>query len=86
LASGILDRRENVLAFKIGIIFEDFFEAGSGTQEFKNIGYANTHATDTWTTTALAVVDRDAIEAFRLHFVFLCTSLQVRKVEAASES
>jgi hypothetical protein len=68
LTSGILNCRENVLTFEIRIIFENFFEVGAGTQQFQNIGYANAHAPNARTTTALSVIDRDATEAFRLHF------------------
>jgi len=32
LVSGILDRRENVFAFKAGVILQDLFDAGSGAQ------------------------------------------------------
>ncbi len=66
LASGIVDRRENILALKIRIVFENFFEICSGAQKFQNVGYSDTHTTDARTTTTLAVIDRDAIEEFPL--------------------
>jgi len=67
LVSGILDRRENVFAFKAGIIAQDLFDAGSGAQQFKDVGDADSHAANTWAAAALGVVDGDAAEAFLGH-------------------
>lgn len=66
LASGILDCRENILAFEIRIIFKNFFEIRAGVEKLKDVAYSDTHTTDTRTTTTLAVIDRDATEDLRL--------------------
>lgn len=64
LTSSILDGCQNILVFEIRIVIENFFEASAGPEEFKNISHANTHTAYAGTTTALAVVDDDAAEAF----------------------
>jgi len=65
--SGVLDRCENILAFEIGTVSENFFEAGAGRQQFQNIGNADAHTADARTTAALSVINGDAIEVFGLH-------------------
>ena len=67
LVSGILDRRENVFAFKAGIILQDLFDGGSCTQQFQDVGDADSHATNTRAAAALGVVDSDSGEAFLGH-------------------
>jgi hypothetical protein len=81
LTSCILDCCENVFALEIWIVIENFFEAGARSQEFENVGHANTHTPNARTTTTLSVVDRDAIEAFRLHVAFI--SLQFESSQRA---
>ena len=54
LVSGILDGGENVFAFKAGIILQDLFDGGSCTQQFQNVGDADSHAADTRAVAALA--------------------------------
>lgn len=67
LGSGILDRGKNVFALKAGTILQDLFDGGSCTQQFQNVGDANSHAANTRTTAALGVVDGDSGEAFFCH-------------------
>jgi len=67
LVSGILDRRENVFALKAGTIAQDLFDAGSGAQQFKDVGDADPHPANTRTAAAFGVVDGYAAEAFLCH-------------------
>ena len=67
LVSGILDGGENVFALNAGIILHDLFDGGSCTQQFQDVGDADSHAADARTAAALGVVDGDSGEAFLGH-------------------
>ena len=60
--SGVCDCCEYVLVFQIGIIFEDFFKARTGADEFKDIGHANSHSTNARAPSALGRVEGYAIK------------------------
>lgn len=67
LVSSILDGGENVFALKTGIILQDLFDGGSCTQQFQDVGDADSHAANTRAAAALGVVDGDSGEAFLGH-------------------
>ena len=67
LVSGILDGGENVFALKAGIILQDLFDGGSVTQQFQDVGDADSHSANARTAAALGVVDGDSREAFLGH-------------------
>ena len=67
LVSGILNGCGNVFALKAGIILQDLFDGGSCTQQFNDVGDADSHAANARTAAALGVVDGDSGEAFLGH-------------------
>ena len=67
LVSGIFDGRENVFAFKARIILQDLFDRSSCTQQFQDVGGADSHAANARTTATLGVIDSDSAESFLGH-------------------
>jgi len=67
LSSGIIYRRENVLALQIRIVRQNFFDARPSAKQFKDVRYADPHPANARAAAALRVVDRDSTEAILSH-------------------
>ena len=63
LVSGILNRSQNVLPFQVRIVLENLLDAGSSTEQFKDIRDTDPHAANARATTALRIVYRNSAEA-----------------------
>ena len=67
LPGGVSDGGKNVITLQERIIFEYLFKRGSGAEEFENVRDADAFAADAGTSTALAVLHRDAAQQISIH-------------------
>jgi hypothetical protein len=67
LPGGVFNGGKDVVALQEGVVFEDFFERSAGAEELEHVGNANALAPDAGASAALAFLDGDALEQFRLH-------------------
>jgi hypothetical protein len=71
LPSGVLNGGQNILAFKVRMVFQDLLECRSSAQQFKHVAYANPHTPNARATAALRVVDSYSVQAIWRHDVNL---------------
>ena len=57
------DRRQEIFAFQVRVVFKDFVVAGTRAQEFQNICHANPQSANAGASAALRVVNCDSAEA-----------------------
>jgi hypothetical protein len=65
LPSCILDRRQQILVFKIRVILEDLLKARTRSQQLQDIGHSDAHTANARAAATLTIIYRDAIQAFR---------------------
>ncbi len=67
LMGGVVDGRQNILAFKKGIILQDLVNRSTGAQKLQYVGDAQALAADARTATALAFLHGDPAETLQFH-------------------
>ena len=63
----VVDGGEDVLAFELRVVLEDFLKARAMADEFQDVGYADAQATNAGASAALGVVDGNALETVLGH-------------------
>ena len=69
----VFNRREDVRAFEVGIIREDFLVGSPGAQELKDIRDPHPHAADAGPPAAFARLDSDPLEKLGVHRAAIVT-------------
>lgn len=67
LDGGIFKRREDVLLFKIGIVFEDFLMSGARAEQSEHVADANPQSADAGPRAALVGSNGNTFEVRRRH-------------------
>ena len=67
LMRGVFNGGQNILAFEIRVIVQNFFVRSARAQKLQNIGDPHPHATDARTSAAFAGFNRDALEECQVH-------------------
>lgn len=62
LCRGIGQAGANIFCFQIGVVTQDLLRGRAMRKHVKNIAHANAHSPDAGAATALAGVERDAIQ------------------------
>jgi len=63
----VFDRGQNVFPLQIRKIHENFVNTGTGSEQFQNVGHADSHAANTRSPAALAGIDCNSGEVFWFH-------------------
>jgi hypothetical protein len=67
LMRGVFNGAQNILAFEIRVIVQNFFVRSARAQKLQNICDPHPHATDARASAAFAGFNRDALEEFQVH-------------------
>jgi hypothetical protein len=67
LVGGVVDRREDIVAFEKRIVLQDFIEGSSRAKKFQNVGDTKALAANAGAASALAFLHGDSMKTLQIH-------------------